>query len=108
MMEPQTKKYPIGIPLSRIADICQAYHIQKLSLFGSVLRNDFNSQSDVDILVEFESGKTPGFRFIKIQDQLSEILGRTVDLNTPQDLSRYFREQVLSEAEVIYVQNVQN
>jgi len=104
-MEKQIKAYPINIPLPSIAEICQTYHIQKLSLFGSVLRDDFGLQSDIDILVEFQAGKTPGFRFINIQDRLSERLGRTVDLNTPQDLSRYFREQVLAEAEVIYVKN---
>ena len=91
-MEPLTRNYPIDIPLSRIVEVCQTYHIKKLSLFGSVLTSDFSPKSDIDILVEFEPGKTPGFRFIKIQDTLSELLGRPVDLNTPQDLSRYFRE----------------
>lgn len=86
---------------SEIAE-CQHYHIRWLALFGSVLRNDFRPDSDIDILVEFEPGHTPGFAFIDIQDKLSELFGRTVDLNTPQDLSRYFRDRVLTEAEVYY------
>lgn len=93
---------PIVIEREAIASLCQQYHICKLSLFGSVLRNDFRSDSDVDILVEFESGHTPGFEFIDIQDKLSEIVGRQVDLNTPKSLSRYFREKVMTGAKVIY------
>lgn len=94
----------ISIPSEKIAEICQQYHIRWFALFGSVLREDFHSNSDIDILVEFEPGHTPGFAFIDIQDKLSELLGRTVDLNTPQDLSRYFRDRVLAEAEVYYGQ----
>ena len=92
----------IEIPYSAISKLCQDYHIRKLALFGSVLRNDFRPDSDLDILVEFAEGKTPGFGFIEIQDRLTQLFGRTVDLNTPQDLSRYFRDEVISEAEVIY------
>ena len=97
--------FPITIPFEAIAQICQEYHICKLSLFGSVLRDDFRPDSDIDILVEFSPGKTPGFGFIEIQHRLTQLLGRTVDLNTPQDLSRYFRDQVVTEAEVIYGKN---
>lgn len=104
-MKKATRQLPVEIPKDKIAELCQQYHIRKLALFGSVLRDDFRSDSDIDVLVEFEPGHTPGFAFIDIQDQLSEILGRQVDLNTPQDLSRYFRTQVIEEAEVIYVQN---
>jgi uncharacterized protein len=96
---------PIEIPKDKIAELAQRYHIRKLSLFGSILRNDFRPDSDVDILVEFEPGYTPGFAFIDIQDELSQLLGRSVDLNTPQDISRYFRDQVLKEAQVQYVKN---
>ena len=92
----------VAIPQQAIAQICQDYHIRKLALFGSVLRDDFRPESDIDILVEFQPGKTPGFGFIDIQDRLSQLLGRTVDLNTPEDLSRYFRDRILSESEVIY------
>ncbi len=93
----------VAIPLEKIVQLCQEYHIRKLSLFGSILREDFREDSDIDILVEFETGHTPGFRFIDIQDRLSTLLGRQVDLNTPQDISRYIRNQVLAGAETLYV-----
>lgn len=95
---------PIQIPQADIAAFCQQNHITRLALFGSVLRDDFTPDSDIDILVDFEPGQTPGFAFIDLQDQLTALLGRTVDLNTPQDLSRYFRNDVLESAEVIYAQ----
>lgn len=102
MMAQPNRILPISIPRDAIVPLCQRYHIRRLALFGSVLRDDFCPDSDVDILVEFEPGQIPGFAFIDIQDKLSDIIGRTIDLNTPQDLSRYFRDQVLAEAEVIY------
>ena len=75
-----------------------------MSLFGSVLRDDFTPASDIDILVEFKPGRTPGLAFFSsIPDDLSKILGRRVDINTPQCLSPYFRQEVLEEAEIIYV-----
>ena len=92
----------INLPKPTIAAFCRRRHIRRLALFGSVLRDDFTPASDVDVLVEFEPGRTPGWKFITIGDELSEILGRRVDLNTPQCLSRYFRDEVLAEAEVIY------
>ena len=67
-----------------------------------MLRDDFTSNSDIDILVEFEEGETPGFRFFTMQQELSELLGRKVDLNTPGDLSRYYRDKVLKEAVTLY------
>lgn len=85
-----------------IADYCRRHHIRWLALFGSVLRDDYTSHSDVDVLVEFEPGKTPGLAFFGMQDELSELLGRKVDLHTPAFLSRYFRDQVLREAKVVY------
>jgi predicted nucleotidyltransferase len=81
---------------------CRRYHIRKLSFFGSVLRDDFGEDSDLDVLVEFEPGKVPGLAFFRIQRELSSLLGRKVDLNTPEDLSRHFRSEVLAEAEVQY------
>ena len=97
---------PIDISKNKIAEFCQRHHIRKLSLFGSVLRDDFRPDSDVDVLVEFEPGKTPGFAIVKMQQELSEILnGKEVDLRTPQELSRYFRDRVMAEAVVQYVQN---
>lgn len=70
-----------------------------------MLRDDFTPQSDVDVLVEFESGKTPGLAIVKMEDELSHLLGRVVDLRTPLDLSRYFRDRVLQEALIIYQRN---
>ena len=98
------KTLPIDLPKAEINQICQQYNISKLSLFGSVLRHDFTTESDIDILVEFEPGKTPGLAIIRIEDELSHLLGRVVDLRTPKDLSRYFRDWVLQEAMVIYEQ----
>lgn len=92
----------LGVEVPEIAALCDHYRIRKLSFFGSVLRDDFHQDSDIDILVEFEPGQTPGFAFIMLQDGLSALLGRQVDLNTSQCLSRYFRDRVLSEAAVIY------
>jgi predicted nucleotidyltransferase len=95
------------IPINRdtIADFCRRHHIRKLALFGSVLRDDFRLDSDVDVLVEFEPGVAVGFiRLAGMELELSKILGRKVDLRTPADLSRYFRQEVLQSAEVQYVQ----
>jgi hypothetical protein len=94
----------ISIPKEQVAEFCRRHHIRKLALFGSVLRDDFRPDSDVDVLVEFEPGKTPGLAFFAMQDELSELLGRNVDLNTPSWLSRYFRDEVLTEAEAVYVE----
>lgn len=93
----------IALPQEKIADFCRRYHIRKLAIFGSALRDDFRPDSDVDVLVEFEPEHTPGLAFFTMEMELSEILGRTVDLNTPQFLSKYFREAVQTEAEVHYV-----
>ncbi len=66
-----------------LAELCRRYHISKLALFGSVLRLDFRPESDIDVLVEFEPGQTPGLAFFDIEAELSQLLGRRVDLNTP-------------------------
>ena len=92
----------IDMDRDRITDFCKANHIRRLALFGSVLRDDFGPDSDIDVLVEFEKGRVPGLAFFGMQDELSEIFGQKVDLNTVQDLSKYFREEVLAEAEVQY------
>ena len=91
------------VPQTKIAAFCRRNFIRKLALFGSVLRDDFTPDSDVDVLVEFEPGHTPGLAFFRMQRELSEILGRKADLNTAKDLSPYFRQRVLDEAEVLYV-----
>lgn len=92
----------IDIPKDEVAAFCRRHHIRRLALFGSVLREDFTPDSDLDILVEFDEGHTPGWAFFDMQDELSTILGRKVDLNTPGFLSRYFRDQVTREAVVAY------
>lgn len=92
----------VQIDQEKIKNFCRRHHIRKLALFGSVLRDDFKPDSDVDVLVEFEPGHVPGLAFFTMQEELGGILGRKVDFNTQQFLSRYFREQVLKEAEVFY------
>ena len=87
-----------------IAEFCRRYHIRMLAFFGSVLRDDFGPESDVDVLVEFEPGHVPGLTLFSMEEELSRILGRKVDLNTQGFLSPYFRDRVLSEAEIQYVQ----
>jgi len=94
----------IAFPQERIAEFCRKHHIKKLAVFGSALRSDFRDDSDIDVLVEFEPDHIPGLAFFAMADELSEILGRKVDLNTPQCLSRYFRDKVLEEAVVQYVE----
>ena len=93
------------IPLSRerIAEYCRANGIRRLAVFGSALRDDFRPDSDIDLLVEFEPDHVPGLLGIaRMERELSALLGRKVDLRTPQDLSPYFRETVMEEAEVQY------
>lgn len=92
----------IAIDHERLAGFCRRNHIRKLALFGSVLRDDFQPDSDVDVLVEFAPGHVPGLRFFTLERELSEFLGRKVDLNTPGFLSPFFRSRVLAEAEVQY------
>jgi hypothetical protein len=94
----------ILFPKERIAEFCRKHHIKKLAIFGSVLRPDFRVDSDIDVLVEFDPDHIPGLAFFAMADELSEILGRKVDLNTPQCLSKYFRDRVLTEAVVQYVE----
>lgn len=95
----------IAVDRARIAEFCRRHRIAKLSLFGSVLRDDFRADSDVDVLVEFEPGAVVGLiRLAGMELELSEILGRKADLRTPAELSRYFRDQVVAAAEVQYVQ----
>jgi len=98
-----TTRARIAIPTAEIEAFCRRHHIRRLALFGSVIRDDFTPDSDIDVLVEFEPGNSPGYAFFGMQDELSDLLGRQVDLNTPQALSKYFRDEVLAEAESLYV-----
>ena len=98
-------KIKIEIPRERIAEFCRKHHIRRLSFFGSVISEHFKEDSDVDVLVEFEQGQVVGLlRLAGMEIELSEILGRKVDLRTPADLSRYFKDDVLSAAEVQYAE----
>ena len=96
---------PIAMPREQLAVFCRRHGIRKLSLFGSILRNEFRPDSDIDVLVEFEPGRVPGLiRLAGLELELSDLLGgRKVDMNTPNCLSRYFRGRVLAEAKVQYV-----
>jgi hypothetical protein len=99
---------PIAIHIDQqsLSEFCQRHHISKLAVFGSVLREDFSPESDVDFLVEFEPGHTPGFlRLYDIEQELSELVGgRRVDMLTPKFLNHRIRDRVLREAEVQYAQ----
>ena len=96
----------ISVPKERIAEFCQLNHIRRLAFFGSVLRSDFGPDSDIDVLVEFEVGARVGFfELFDMEQEFSHILGgRKVDMNTPKSLSKYFRDEVMQEAEPQYVQ----
>jgi predicted nucleotidyltransferase len=104
MKEHLQKPLPLAVPYEQIAAFCRRHHIRRLAFFGSVLREDFQSDSDVDVLVEYAPDHIPGLAFFAMQAELSQILGRQVDLNTPRFISPYFRQQVQAEAEVVYEQ----
>lgn len=96
----------LTIDRSQLRDFCRRNHMRKLSLFGSVLTDRFNPDSDVDFLVEFEPGHVPGLLGIAgMEIELSELLGRKADLRTAEDLSRYFRDEVLATAQPQYAEN---
>ena len=96
---------PFKIPEETLKAFCKENHIQKLSLFGSVLRQDFQQNSDVDVLVEFEPGHVPGYKFIGMEKELSSLFeGRPVDLVTPKFLNHRIRQEILQTAEVLYAQ----
>ncbi len=94
----------IPVDRQRIAEFCRKHHIRKLSLFGSVLGEDFRPESDIDVLVTFEPGQVIGLRIVDIEDELAQLLGRRVDLVSEKYLSRRIRDSVLSAAEVQYAE----
>jgi len=99
------KVYRPEIPEKEVAAFCKKHFISRLSLFGSVLRGEERPDSDIDFLVEFHSDRLPTLiELAAMERELSELLNRPVDLRTAEDLSRYFREQVLAEAEVQYAE----
>jgi len=93
----------LTIDHQRIVEFCRGHHIVKLAFFGSVLREDFRPDSDVDVLAWFDPGHVPGmFKLVAMENELSGIVGRVVDLRTPEDLSRLFRQEAIQSAEVEY------
>lgn len=93
----------IAVDTDAIAQFCSKHYIKRLAFFGSVLRDDFRPDSDVDVLVVFEEDREPGLmRLAGMERELSEILGRKADMRTPEDLSRYFRDEVVANAETQY------
>ncbi len=100
-----TKEMHLEFPKEEIEEFCKKHYIQKLSLFGSALRDDFTPESDLDILVEFDPAHIPGLiRLAGMELELGEILGRKVDMRAAQELSGYFREEILSSAKVQYAE----
>ncbi len=97
----------IVIAEDKIREFCEHHHIRKLAIFGSALRDDFGPESDVDVLVDFMPGHTPGFfKLFEMEEELSGLLGgHKIDMRTPEDLSRYFRDKVVATAQVQYVRN---
>jgi predicted nucleotidyltransferase len=95
----------IVIAEDKIREFCERHYIRRLAIFGSALRDDFGLGSDVDVLVDFMPGHTPGFfKLFEMEEELSGLIsGHKVDMRTPEDLSRYFRDKVVTEAEVQYV-----
>jgi len=93
----------VEVPREALERLCRRYHVRRLALFGSVLREeDFGAESDLDVLVEFEQGHTPGLASVRLQRELSDLLGVPVDLHTYRSLSRYFRDEVLGESRPLY------
>ena len=95
---------PIRVPQAALEEFCRRHHIRRLAFFGSVLRKDFGPESDVDVLVEFEPGHVPGLAFFGMQDELSTLLDRPVDLNTPDCFRSPLRRRIEAEAEIVYGQ----
>jgi len=93
------------VPIKKVTHFCEKHPIiSKLSLFGSALSGTLRKDSDIDLLVEFETGKTPSlFELIRLEEELTTVLGRKTDLRTPEELSRYFRNEVLTQAKSLYV-----
>ena len=92
----------MGVSQEALERLCRRYRVRRLALFGSVLREDFVAESDLDVLAEFEPGHTPGLAFVRLQRELSELMGARVDLHTYKSLSRYFRDEVLEDSQPLY------
>ncbi|WP_114312633.1 nucleotidyltransferase family protein [Thermus caldifontis] len=92
----------LGPTPKALAQVCSRFGVRRLWVFGSFARGEADAESDLDLLVEFQPGKVPGLDFLALENELSRLLGRRVDLHTPRSLSRYFREEVLKEARPLY------
>ena len=92
----------LNLDIVKIAELCRKRRIRRLALFGSVLRDDFGPDSDVDVLVEFEPGARVGWDFVTIKDELADLFGRSVDLLTPGSIRPAYRDEILSSAEDVY------
>ncbi len=101
----ETLEERVKVARGRLGPLCRRYHVARLSLFGSVLREDFGPESDLDVLVEFEEGRTPGFEFVRLQRELSGLFGYSVDLHTYRSLSRYFRDDVARGSRTVFDAN---
>jgi predicted nucleotidyltransferase len=101
----QQLSHTVSIPAEELTALCREYHIKELSIFGSSIHGDAEPESDLDVLVEFFPGHTPGFAFVRLQEELSEAFHRSVDLHTRSSLSRYFRDTIVREAQVVYAAN---
>jgi hypothetical protein len=105
MKEPNVKTLGIHISREELAKFCRRHHVQRLSFFGSVLHDDFGPESDVDVLIEFAPGHTPGLEIVDIEEELSALLGgRRVDIVNPKYLNPRLKDRVLAEAEVQYAE----
>lgn len=104
-MERTMKRARVQVSEDRLAEFCRTNRIQQLSLFGSVLRDDFTPDSDVDVLVEFKPGTRIGLiQLGRLELELGKIFGRKVDLNTPGFISKYFRSEIMAEREIRYAE----
>lgn len=93
----------LNITYADIAAFCRRYSIRRMWLFGSVIRDDFTPESDVDVLVEFEAGQLPGWAFFgEMPQALEQLFGHKVDLLTPDSLSQYMRDDVMQGARLVY------
>jgi predicted nucleotidyltransferase len=102
-MTAMEQEFPVRFSTAELASVCIRHHVRRLAAFGSVLRSDFSPESDVDLIVEFQPGRTPGLAFFRLESELSALFGRRVDLNTKASLSPYFRDRVLFAARDLYV-----
>ncbi|HEY4328314.1 MAG TPA: nucleotidyltransferase family protein [Phycisphaerae bacterium] len=97
------REQKLALPLEEIREFCRHHPIRRLSLFGSILRDDFGEKSDVDFLVEFTPGQTPGlFKLLGMQYALQDMIGRTVDLRTTKEFSEPLRTNIMEQAEAVY------